>query len=142
LLTAVAIVSGTFLLIAAISVGGAGLAMPGYILTLFLHTGQRILAALAACWLGLYLGLRTRSTIMAVGQNLLCVVVVPWIGGSLFWLFVRLLAPVGILGAGLWLQWSLQFVWLALQVGYFWWLLRWSQRQLFTRFRELAIQPI
>jgi hypothetical protein len=74
---------------------------------------------------------------MAVGQNLLWVVAVPWIAGSLFWLIVRSVAPGGIFRAGF----GLQFVWLALQVGYFWWLLRWSQRQLFTRFRELAAQP-
>lgn len=115
--------------------------MPGYTLQLFLQCGQRLLGAFVACWLGLYLGLRTRTTMMAVGQNLLCVVAVPWIGGSLFWLIVRLLGPVGIFGTGLGLQWGLQFIWLALQVGYLWWLLRWSQRQLFTRFRELATQP-
>lgn len=137
LLAALAIASGIFILIAAVSIGGAGLAMPGYTLLLLLHSGQRLLAALAACWLGLYLGLRTRSTMMAVGQNLLLVVVVPWIAGSAFWLIVRLLVPAGILR----LAFGLQFLWLFLQVGYSWWLLRWSQRQLTTRFRELAAQP-
>lgn len=135
LVTAFAITSGIFILYAAVSVGS--LEMSGYVLMLLLHTGQHILAALTVCWLGLYLGLHTRSTMMAVGQNVLWAVVVPWIAGSVFWLIVRLLILPGIFRAGF----GLQFVWLALQAGYLWWLLRWSQRQLFERFRELATQP-
>jgi hypothetical protein len=75
---------------------------------------------------------------MAVGQNLLWIVVVPWVAGSIFWLVARLLTSMGLFF--LW-HWALQFVWLALGLGYLWWLLRWSQRRLFGRFRELAAQP-
>jgi ABC-type Na+ efflux pump permease subunit len=128
------IITGGITLLGAVLSGGAGMA--GYLPALLLQTGQRILAAFAACWLGLYLGLRTRSTMMAVGHNLLCVVVVPWIAGSLFWVILRLLAPMGIFTGFL-----LHFLWVALEVGFLWWLLRWAQRQLFTRFRELATQP-
>jgi hypothetical protein len=123
-------------MVALLAGNGRG-AMP-YTLLLSLRCGQCLLGGFATCWLGLYLGLRTHTTMMAVGQNLLWIVVVPWVAGSIFWLVARLLTSMGLFF--LW-HWALQFVWLALGLGYLWWLLRWSQRRLFGRFRELAAQP-
>ena len=89
----------------------------------------------------MYLGLRTRSTMMTVGAKLALGRCRAVVAGSLLWLIVRLLAPMALFGGLLWLYGGLQHVWLAVDLGYLWSLLRWAQRQMFGRFRELATQP-
>lgn len=136
---AAALLAGLCALSVLASLGSTG--SLSYVLFFFLQCGQRLLAAFTTCWLGLYLGLRTRSAMMAVGLNLLLIVVVPWVADSLFWLSARLFLPMVFKGLLSYWYWVATLGWSAVDIGYLWCVLQWSKRQLFTRFRELAAQP-
>jgi hypothetical protein len=136
---ALILLAGLFALSVLGSLGRTG--SPSYALFFFLRCGQQLLAAYTTCWLGLYLGLRTRSAMMAVGLNLLLIVVVPWVADSFFWLSTRLFFSTVFTAALPWWYGATTLGWSAVDVGYLWGVLRWSRRQLSTRFRELAAQP-
>jgi hypothetical protein len=139
LIIALILLAGLFALSVLASLGRT--ASLSYALLFCLQCGQRWLAAFTTCWLGLYLGLRTRSAMMAVGLNLLLIVVVPWVADSFFWLSTRLFFSTVFTAALPWWYGATTLGWSAVDVGYLWCVLRWSRRQLFTRFRELAAQP-
>jgi len=135
------IAGGAFLLsLSAMLSQTGGPSMAAFSLFHFLQCGQRLLCAISVCWLGLYLGLRTRSAMMAVGLNLFWVLVAPWVAGSIFWLVVRLFVPMVFTGGPAWWYWMMTLVWFAIGLAYLWWVIRWTKRKLFTRFRELAAQ--
>lgn len=105
--------------------------MDGYILSLLLQSVRAIVGGLAACWLGLYLGLRTQSAVRATGFGLLGIVAVPWVLSSLFW---SMAGPQLLFSLVQLLPTFIGLIWLT---G----LLLWSRRELFRRFRELALAP-
>jgi len=115
-----------------------GLLTASFSLFNLLHCVQRLLCAIAVCWLGLYLGLKMRSATTAVGLNLFWSIVVPWVASSIFWLIGRLFVPM-VFTAGIpWGYWAMALVWYIVGVGYLWQVIAWSKRRLFTRFRELG----
>src|SRR6266540_2451274 len=90
---------------------------------------KNLLCGVAACWLGLYLGLRTESVLRAVGYGLLWLVVGPWIGLSAIWFLSGLLFPATFV-IGLMLVWVLP---VAINWFYLAGILWWSRRQLIER---------
>ncbi|MBC8001708.1 MAG: hypothetical protein H7X97_03885 [Opitutaceae bacterium] len=104
-----------------------------------LSAAQRLCCAMAALWLGLYLGMRIRSAVMATGWILLCCFLAPWMTGSIFWLIVQATIPGQVFGQSA--AWYTVIVLgkVAIGFGYLLWLIYWSRRQLLTRFRELAV---
>jgi ABC-type transport system involved in cytochrome c biogenesis permease component len=99
---------------------------------------DRLLRAFAACWLGLYLGLRMPSTTQAIGYCLLWTVGVPAVGTYLLWHVLALLYAPAFGGMARWGPWSVDFIPTLLSVVYYLQLAAWAQRRLRTRFRELA----
>jgi hypothetical protein len=104
----------------------------------FLPCAERLLRGGAALWLGLYLGLRMRTTMQAIGYNLLWTLVVPMVGTYLFWLPIRLLFSGGFGLGSLLPYYVLQLFHTLASFAYSAWLIRWARRRLETRFRELA----
>lgn len=109
------------------------------LLVQLLQLGHQIARAVAVCWLGLYFGLKARSAALAIGHNLLWSIVVPWVANGLFWIVARSFISFSA-GTPVWF-WVLQFGSMAMTLLYSLYLIRWSKRQLSTRFRSLAAQP-
>ena len=98
------------------------------------HGAKRLLCGLAACWLGLYLGLRMQSALRAVGYGVLWLVIVPWMGSWIIWL---LLSPPSTRVLLVW-DWVLQLSPVLLSSLYLGGVTWWSRKQLIERLRELA----
>lgn len=104
----------------------------------FLPCADRLLRGGAALWLGLYLGLRMRTTMQAIGYNLLWTLVVPMVGTYLLWL------PIPLLFGGRWAFgaplpfYLVQLFHTLASFAYSAWLIRWARRRLEERFREFA----
>ena len=100
---------------------------------------DRMLRAFAVCWLGLYLGLRMRSTTQAMGFSLLFTVAAPAVGSYLIWFMMR---PITLrsyaLGPPPAFFWIVSYFPTAMSVLYSALLAAWARRRLLTRFRELA----
>jgi ABC-type transport system involved in multi-copper enzyme maturation permease subunit len=96
---------------------------------------KNLLCGVAACWLGLYLGLGAESVLRAVGYGLLWLVVGPWIGLSVIWFLLGLLFPATFVIGPSMLRWVLP---VAINCSYLAGLLWWSRQQLIQRLRQLA----
>jgi ABC-type Na+ efflux pump permease subunit len=99
---------------------------------------DRLVRAYAACWMGLYLGLKMGSTTQSIGYCLLWTVAVPAAGT---FLLSYLLVPIyssTIPSMVRWVPWSVTLVSTVLNVAYSLQLASWAQSRLRTRFRELA----
>ena len=99
---------------------------------------DRLLRVFAVCWLGLYLGLRMRSTTQAIGYSLLWTVAVPAAGTYLMWFILRPMLGLGSGRGPSGIFWIVQFLPSALGITYSALLAAWARRRLLARFRELA----
>jgi len=99
---------------------------------------NRVLCGLAACWLGLYLGLRADSISRAVGYGLLWLFIGPWFATWAFWVLIVSLFPTAFLGGSMMLFTLAQVVPVAIDCLYFIGVTWWSRRQLIRRLRELT----
>ena len=107
-------------------------------LAIALSSADRMLRVVAVCWLGLFLGLRMRSTTQAIGYSLLWTIAVPSVVSYLLLLGFRFLMPMAFNGPlPLW-YWAVQWGPTVLSIVYSLWLGVWARRQLLRRFRELA----
>jgi hypothetical protein len=102
------------------------------------QSAERLLCGLAACWLGLYLGIRMEAVSRAVGYGLLWLVAGPWLSASVFWLLIRPLIVGPFTGGVPTLFWVAQLVQVAVGCVYLAVIIWWSRRQLIQRLRELA----
>lgn len=97
----------------------------------------QVAQVLAACWLGLWLGLAAKTTGHAVGRALLLVMFVPWIAGTALSLLVAA-RRMPILPGSPWWQWLVFASGSLVSFAWFVGLIVWARRRLFHRFRETA----
>jgi ABC-type transport system involved in multi-copper enzyme maturation permease subunit len=111
--------------------------------TIYLTTqsAKRVLCGVAACWLGLYLGLRMGSAQRAVGYGVLWLVIVPWMASWIIWVLHSRLLLSGRVGTSpVWYWWGCVLALSPVVLGslYLGGVIWWSRRQLIKRLRELA----
>jgi hypothetical protein len=106
----------------------------GFLVLQLLSCASRVVTGLAVCRVALYFGLKTFSPFAAVAQTILYCVIAVWvftlIQGVLF-------SPLYSLFGFVAFQFAQLFT-TSLGVLYCLWLIRWTNRQLLLRFRELA----